>query len=72
MQLVAILCSIYLAFVFSPDMPEDRVWRQTYEQCFVECIEEGISRHACNLYCVHKADKVYKGRKRFVKEGDCK
>jgi len=68
---IIIVCVTYLALlVFSPDMPKDEIWRQTYKQCFLECIREGISRHACNLYCVHKADSVMKSLRK--EESDVK
>jgi len=50
---------ILINFVFSTDMPKDKLWRKTYKECFINCIKEGISKHACNLYCIHKADEKY-------------
>ena len=62
-RVAAFIWLICSTFVFSPDAPKDQLWRKTYKKCFLECVAEGVSKHACNLHCVHKADrKVAKER----------
>ena len=58
-EIIIVFNLICLTFIFSPDAPKDELWRQTYKKCFIECIKEGISKHACNLLCVIKADEEF-------------
>jgi len=48
-----------LNFIFSSDMPKNNLWRKTYKECFIQCIKENISKHVCNLHCIHKADEEF-------------
>ena len=63
---------VYLSFIFSPDMPKDQVWRETYKRCFIQCVNEGISKHACNLHCIFKADQEFYKRQKIKGSGDKK
>ena len=58
-KIIIVFSLICLGFIFSPDAPKDELWRQTYKKCFIECIRQGISRHACNLHCVVKTDEEF-------------
>ena len=58
-KVIIILNLIYSTFIFSPDAPRDELWRQTYKKFFIKCIKEGISKHYCNLHCIHKADEEF-------------
>jgi len=64
---------VYLSFIFSPDMPKDQVWRETYKECFIQCVNQGISKHACNLHCIFKADEEFYKRQKAkkYKEDQC-
>jgi len=50
---------LLVTFIFSQDAPRSKLWRKTYKECFLECVETG-SKHWCNLHCVSVADRAFK------------
>ena len=48
---------LLLTFIFSQDAPRSKLWRKTYKECFLECVETG-NKHWCNLHCVSVADRA--------------
>jgi len=54
-----VLSILLLGFVFSQDAPKSNLWRETYKECFLECVKAG-SKHWCNLHCVSVVDRAFK------------